>query len=229
MKSLHKVLSFITLCSVVSAQTFNVTVNETDTSQITFGGGAGDALLCKVDEEGNVVGGQPGCYNVQPQPPCTEFAAMGQQNTSFASWKFKGSALYITSLLNDVSPLFNVDIDGNISEVDGAQIGRDSKPFTCFNLFLTEGLDSNVEHTVNLTVKGRSPNSQSSTDETGSFSLISYTYTASNNSVSTSTNSSASNSTNPSGSSDNGNGSERLRITQSSLLLPVLALYFWFS
>ncbi|KAJ8081566.1 hypothetical protein PM082_007411 [Marasmius tenuissimus] len=60
--------------------------------------------ICKFDENGLVLGGQPGCYLIQPQPPCTESAAISQQNTSFASWKFKGSALRITSLLGSISP-----------------------------------------------------------------------------------------------------------------------------
>ncbi|KAF5357374.1 hypothetical protein D9758_005867 [Tetrapyrgos nigripes] len=236
MKSFLKILSFV---AVVSAQSFNVTVNETDTSQITFGGGAGDASLCKFDAQGNqIIGGQPGCYNVQPQPPCTEFAAMGQLNTSFASWKFKGSALYITSLLSNFSPLFNVDIDGNVTEVDGAQIGRDSRAFTCFSLFSVQGLDPTKEHTVNLTIKGSSPNSQlqSTTDDSpfaaGPLSLISYTYTASNDSASTSpsTNSSASNSTDSTGSDNSNatsdNGSDRLATTMFPALVMVLAVYF---
>ncbi|KAF9262317.1 hypothetical protein L218DRAFT_960449 [Marasmius fiardii PR-910] len=177
----------------VSAQNFNVTVNETDTSLVTYGGGAGDANICKLDGNGNVVGAQPGCYNVQPQPPCTEFAAMGQQNTSFASWKFKGSALYIRSLLNDISPTFNIDIDGKVTEADGAQIGKDARAFDCFTLFSVEGLDAGVEHTVNLTVKGASPNRNKTFETggsvtTGPFSLISYTYTASNQTNSTGSN-----------------------------------------
>ncbi|KAG7094699.1 hypothetical protein E1B28_005518 [Marasmius oreades] len=210
MISFFNLLSLVLLLPVaVSAQDFNVTVNETDTTQITYGGGAGDASLCKVDEHGYFIGSQPGCYNVQPQPPCTEFAAMGQQNTSYGSWKFKGSALYIRSLLSDFSPTFNIDIDGKVTEADGAQIGKDSRAFDCFDLFSVQGLDPNIEHIVNMTVKGASPNRNKTLNViTGPFSLISYTYTTNNQ-------------TNSSGSQQRSgsNGSQRLLTTFPEILV----------
>lgn len=46
------------ILSTVHAQ--NVTVTSNDTSQITFGGGAGDASICKLDADGKVIGGQAG-------------------------------------------------------------------------------------------------------------------------------------------------------------------------
>ncbi|KAK1230224.1 hypothetical protein PQX77_006689 [Marasmius sp. AFHP31] len=178
MNSFLRLLTFVSLWSLIQlhvlAQTREVVVNHTDTNQITYGGGAvpDGLLLCKFDENG--------CYNVQPQPPCTESASISQQNKSFASWKFKGSALRITSLLHFLSPIYNVDIDGKITEADGAQIAKDSGPFTCFTLFTIAGLDPRVEHTVNLTVKGASPNRNTTNERDGqvtigSFSLINYT------------------------------------------------------
>ncbi|KAJ8081559.1 hypothetical protein PM082_007404 [Marasmius tenuissimus] len=173
-----------------------------------------------------MLGGQSACYNVQPQPPCTESASISQQNTSFASWKFKGSALRITSLLNYISPIYNVDIDGKITEADGAQIGKDSGPFTCFTLFTVDGLDPKVEHSVNLTVKGASPNRNTTIDRNGqatvlSFSRINYTYTTGDESGSTTGNSTDSN--------GNGNGAQQLHtISAIVLLLSTLALFTGF-
>ncbi|KAK1221609.1 hypothetical protein PQX77_015575 [Marasmius sp. AFHP31] len=180
-----RLLTFLSLVSLIQihvmAQTREVTVNQNDTSQITYGGGAGpNGSLCKY-ENGQLVPGQPGCYNIHPQPPCTESAAISQQNTSFASWKFKGSALRITSLLSNDSPIFNVEIDGKIAEADGAQIGKDSRAFTCYTLFTVDGLDPKVEHTVNMTIKGLSPNGNTTSTRdpdiaiAGPFSLINYT------------------------------------------------------
>ncbi|KAL0564611.1 hypothetical protein V5O48_017433 [Marasmius crinis-equi] len=234
MNSLLKLLTVISLFSFdVIAQ--EVTVNETDTKQITYGGGAGDAPICKISNDGTVLS-KPGCYPVQPEPPCTEFVAMGQQNTSWASWKFKGTTLRITSLLSDISPLFNVDIDGKPTEVDGAQIGKDSLAFTCFTLFSVDNLDPNVEHTVNLTVKGASPNRNKTfemdgRETVGPLSLINYTYTESSNTSSSSGNSSTAGSGSGSSESEsgNGNGVQDLRVSASvsgvTVLLTVLSLY----
>ncbi|KAL0565430.1 hypothetical protein V5O48_016594 [Marasmius crinis-equi] len=231
MNSLLKLVTVVSLFSLgVIAQ--EVTVNETDTKQITYGGGAGNASICKYTDNGTFIGGQAGCWNVQPQPPCTEFAAMGQENTSWASWKFKGSSLRITSLLSDFSPLFNVDIDGKTSEVDGAQIGKDSRAFTCFTLFSVDGLDGNVEHTVNLTVKGASP-SRNTTNErdgrvlVGPLSLINYTYTESSNASSSSSSGNSSAGSGSSGSgSGNGNGSlVSASVSGVAALFAVFALY----
>lgn len=133
-----------------------------------------------------------GCYNAPSM--CTSSAAMGQDAASFASWKFKGkpqtpnrlltsrltvltsrlgSALYITSLLNSMSPEFTVTIDGSAIDVDGARPGF--LPFDCFTLFAKTGLDPNVEHAVNLTIKGPSPNRNMTFPPSTAFSLVNYT------------------------------------------------------
>ena len=125
---------------------------------------------------------------------CTDTAAMGQGGDGFASWKFKGtmphvpvssnvssdatlfigSAITITSLLTSFSSLYTITIDGNGTTVDGAR--PSTRAFDCFTLFSTAGLDPNVEHTVNLTVKGVSPNANTTLGGGGLvFSLVNYT------------------------------------------------------
>ena len=90
------------------------------------------------------------------------------------------SALRIMSLLSEISPVFNIEIDGATTEADGAQIGKGSGPFTCFTLFSVEALDPKVEHTVNLNIKRASPNRNTTNERdgevrVGSHSLINYT------------------------------------------------------
>ncbi|KAK7677861.1 hypothetical protein QCA50_019173 [Cerrena zonata] len=180
------ILSLIAFCIPVftlSANTQNITVGSNDTSQVTLGGGAGDVPICKVDANGNVISEQAGCYNAPSM--CTSSAAMGQDAASFASWKFKGSALYITSLLNSMSPEFTVTIDGSAIDVDGARPGF--LPFDCFTLFAKTGLDPNVEHAVNLTIKGPSPNRNMTFPPSTAFSLVNYTYTTSDGTNTTAT------------------------------------------
>ena len=116
---------------------------------------------------------------------------MSQHAEGFASWKFKGTlyyalisrilliylflgaALYITSLLTSISPEFSITIDGKSTDVDGAK--PELRPYECFSLFSTTGLDPNVEHTVNMTIKGPSPNRDMSVPAATIFSLVNYT------------------------------------------------------
>ncbi|KAK7677873.1 hypothetical protein QCA50_019185 [Cerrena zonata] len=209
---------------ILSASAQNVTVGSNNTSQITFGGGAGDASICKIDPDGKVSPGQPGCYNAPSM--CTSSVAMGQSADGFASWKFKGSALYITALLDSESPEFTVTIDGNSTDADGARPG--TIPFDCFTLFSTAGLDPNVEHTVNLTIKGPSPNRNMTFQPSTIFSLVNYTYTTSDGTNTTTTSTSSGSSPSPS-SSTTGNNSAALEHAQvpgilSAFVLATIAL-----
>ncbi|KAF9458024.1 hypothetical protein BDZ94DRAFT_1271624 [Collybia nuda] len=175
-----------TLVTLSNAQ-HNVTVNNTSPS-IEYEGKVGNALICKIGSDGLLVPGQPGCYNAPSQ--CTEGASMGMGGTSdVASFSFKGSAIYISSLLNFFSPIYTVTLDGNSTDVDGV---RSSGVFICDTLFSQTGLDPNVEHKVRLSAKGPSPNRNTSFAESENkyvFSLLSYTFTADGDNNTTSINS----------------------------------------
>jgi hypothetical protein len=87
---------------------------------------------------------------------------------------FPGIAIYINSLLNDLSPVYTVTLDGQSTDVDGV---RNSLPFTCYLLYSQTGLDPSVEHDVRLSVKGPSPTrNQTIPGSAGAinFSLISF-------------------------------------------------------
>ncbi|KAF9028126.1 hypothetical protein BDZ89DRAFT_776754 [Hymenopellis radicata] len=169
---LGNVFAFVTLfsCLSVALAQNNITVNDTD-SAITYEN-AGDALICKFDSNGTIIGGQAGCYNVLPSN-CTDSVAMSQANNASASFKFKGSAIYINSLQFMFSPLYTVTLDGASTDVDG---WVDDNFFTCARpLFSQTGLDPGVEHEVRLATKGASPsNNESGSDAFGIFSLVSF-------------------------------------------------------
>jgi len=85
-----------------------------------------------------------------------------------------GSAIYINSLLFELSPIYTVTLDGESTDVDGV---RDSRPFFCFTLFNKTGLDPNIDHEIRLSVKGPSPSRNMTVDPDGtsfSFSLINF-------------------------------------------------------
>ncbi|KAH9477740.1 hypothetical protein JR316_0009967 [Psilocybe cubensis] len=129
-----------------------------------YGPGTGDANICRIDSNGNVVAGQAGCYNLPSN--CSDSIAAGQSADSSASYKFKGSGIYITGVLNSLSPVYTVDLDGTSKDVDGVV---DSLPFTCAPLFSATNLDPNVEHTIRLSIKGPSPNRNMTVDPDGKF------------------------------------------------------------
>ncbi|KAF8176093.1 hypothetical protein BJ912DRAFT_930815 [Pholiota molesta] len=195
----------------------NITVNDTDPS-IQYQGGAGDALICKVNPGGTIVSGQGGCYNVPSK--CTASVAMGQSQASAASFCSRskvcraarvcclprdadglylylsprtGSAIYVNSLLFDLSPLYTVTLDGNATDVDGF---RSSATFQCETLFSRTGLDPTVNHTISLAVKSQSPSATASPGASSSsvfvFSLINFIYTAEDSSTSSGTSANAS-------------------------------------
>ncbi|PPQ90524.1 hypothetical protein CVT25_015814 [Psilocybe cyanescens] len=160
------ITGLLSLATVVTAQK-NVTVPVTDPTIQYSGTGTGPALICKVDSNGFVVGGQAGCYNVPSN--CTDSIAAGQSLDSAASFKFKGSAIYITGLLYSLSPIYTVTLDGNSTDVDGV---RASGPFICSSLFSASNLDPNVEHTIRLSVKEASPNRNMTIDPNGQFTTF---------------------------------------------------------
>ncbi|KAF8193049.1 hypothetical protein BJ912DRAFT_1057770 [Pholiota molesta] len=191
-------LAALSLLSPAVLGQHNITVNDTDPA-IQYQGGAGDAPICKVDPDGTIVSG-PGCYNLPSK--CATSIAMGQSQASAASFTFQGSAIYINSLLFDLSPLYTVTLDGNATDVDGF---RTSGTFQCDTLFSRTGLDPTVNHTINLAIKSQSPSATASPGASSSsifvFSLINFIYTAEDASNSSSTASNAStpsNSTAPS-------------------------------
>jgi hypothetical protein len=88
-----------------------------------------------------------------------------------------GSAIYINSLLFDLSPLYTVTLDGNATDVDGF---RTSGTFQCDTLFSRTGLDPTVNHTITLAIKSQSPSATASPGASSSsifvFSLINFMY-----------------------------------------------------
>ncbi|KAH6906449.1 hypothetical protein BKA70DRAFT_408931 [Coprinopsis sp. MPI-PUGE-AT-0042] len=151
----------------------NITVTNTDPSITYEGHNVGNSTVCRY-ENGSLVPGQPGCYNFGPEL-CTETVTMGRRNDSSASLTFKGSAIYINSALNNLSPLYTVTLDGEAEDVDGF---RESRPYTCQPLFSRTGLDPAVDHTITLASKGQSPQDTESLNDAGSnFSLIDFIYT----------------------------------------------------
>ncbi|KAF5382077.1 hypothetical protein D9615_004233 [Tricholomella constricta] len=165
-------ITFLSLVAISYAQ-HNVIVNNTS-PLIQYEGNAADAPICRI-ENGTIVGGSPGCYNFAS--PCTDGVTMGQGGSGAASFSFKGSAVYITSALHNLSPIYTVTLDGKSTDVDGA---RESGPFICSTLFAQEGLDPSMVHQVRLNIKGPSPTRNQSipdSDQRFGFSLISFTYT----------------------------------------------------
>ncbi|KAF9061383.1 hypothetical protein BDP27DRAFT_1429036 [Rhodocollybia butyracea] len=175
---MHKVIIIVlTLTGVALSQ--NITVNETDTSQITLVN-ANDALICQFGSNGTL-GTTAGCYNVVPSS-CTDSVAM-QQNAvnSSATFKFNGTAIFINSLQYQFSPEYTVTLNGESTDVDGYAVPPANSSFSCAApLFSKSGLDKNSEHTIVLASKGRSPSRTDSQTDVGVFSLISFVYTTDN-------------------------------------------------
>ncbi|KIY64445.1 hypothetical protein CYLTODRAFT_401869 [Cylindrobasidium torrendii FP15055 ss-10] len=195
----------------------NITVNETDTTQISFSGRAGDASVCKLDSNGSYIGGQAGCYNLIPSG-CSETVAMAQNaEDAGASFKFNGTAIYINSIQYAYSPLYTISLDGEDTDVDGYV---NNTYFQCSEpLFSKTGLDANTEHTISLTVKGRSPQRTDDTDDgVGIWSLISFVYTPADSKASASSSAEDASSTATQG----GDGASGL--TLSSLSLGIIAM-----
>lgn len=170
-----KLLAVFINISISFAQ-HNITVNDADPS-IHYEGNAGRASLCQIGPNGKPLL-HAGCYLVQPN--CTSSAAMGQGGSGAASLTFRGTALYINSLLNDLSPVYTVTLDGTDTDVDGV---RNSLPFTCYLLYSQTNLDPTVDHVVRLSVKGASPTRNQTihgSENSFNFALINFLYTAVN-------------------------------------------------
>ncbi|KAJ6532744.1 hypothetical protein DFH09DRAFT_1182142 [Mycena vulgaris] len=141
------ILSFI--FAVLADQ--NTTIEDTDVS-IQYSDG-GRISPCAFDADGNIVGGQQGCFN-SGLKNCSSGAHILQQQTSTVSMQFKGSAIYMNALLDDISNTYTVTLDGKSTDVDGVRPGG---PLLCYTLFSQTGLDPAVEHNISLSIKGLSP------------------------------------------------------------------------
>jgi hypothetical protein len=85
-----------------------------------------------------------------------------------------GSAVYVNSLLFDLSPIYTITLDGTATDIDGV---RPSGPFICDTLFSQTGLDPSVDHNIELAIKSVSPNrnqTHGSNNDTFVFSLINF-------------------------------------------------------
>ncbi|KAF8163833.1 hypothetical protein B0H34DRAFT_795480 [Crassisporium funariophilum] len=157
------------------AEDRNITVVNTDPAITYEGPNTGNATICQIDSNGFIQSGQPGCYDVPSM--CAASVTMNMSPSTAASMKFKGSAIYINSVLSSISPLFDVTLDGKTTTIDGV---RDSRRFSCFTLFSATKLDPTVEHTIRLSINGTSPTRDMAIDADGNitlFSLINMTYT----------------------------------------------------
>lgn len=79
-----------------------------------------------------------------------------------------GSAVYINTLLDRTSPLYNVTLDGTTKSIDGF---REVGPSLCTTLFSQEGLDERTEHEISVLVVVFSPSlNETMQNEYGTFS-----------------------------------------------------------
>ncbi|KAJ7154784.1 hypothetical protein C8R46DRAFT_443723 [Mycena filopes] len=147
-------LLFLSLVSLAVADQ-NTTIDDTDAS-IQYSDG-GHTEPCAIGANGTISGG-PGCFNNGPKN-CSSGAHILQAKTSTLSMKFKGSAIYMNALLDDISNLYTVTLDGKSTDVDGFRPGG---ALLCYTLFSQTGLDPTVEHNISLSIKGASPNATSS-------------------------------------------------------------------
>jgi len=190
----RKIATLAILLSVapVLAQEHNVSVPETSPFITYTGRGTGDAPICKLDPNGNLASSQPGCYFIPDQCTSSVAISQNQDHKASASFQFNGSAIYISSLLSDVSPIFTVTLDGSATDVDGV---RPSRNFTCATLFSKTGLDPTVQHNITLAVRGPSGNRNMTQDPNGTqgvFSLIEFVFTDPGTSNSTNSNTTSS-------------------------------------
>ncbi|KAF7334303.1 hypothetical protein MSAN_02391900 [Mycena sanguinolenta] len=182
----------------------NVTIDDTDSS-IQYSDG-GHTSPCTIDADGNFSPGQAGCFNNGPKN-CTSGAHVLQTQTSTLSMQFKGSAIYMNALLDDISNVYTVTLDGNSTDLDGVRPGG---ALLCYTLFSQTDLDPTVEHNISLSIKGLSPtrNTTLGNDNTFFFWLDNFVVTmpggdnTSSSAAISGTVSSSSPSSNPTGTSD---------------------------
>ncbi|KAJ6469466.1 hypothetical protein C8R45DRAFT_1218570 [Mycena sanguinolenta] len=151
----------------------NVTIDDTDSS-IQYSDG-GHMLPCIIDADGNFSSGQAGCFANGPTN-CSSGAHILQTQTSTLSMQFKGSAIYMNALLDDISNVYTVTLDGNSTDLDGVRSGGE---LLCYTLFSQTGLDPTVEHNISLSIKGLSStrNTTLGNDDTFFFWLDNFVVT----------------------------------------------------
>ncbi|KAJ7322938.1 hypothetical protein DFH08DRAFT_1085620 [Mycena albidolilacea] len=144
----------------------NVTIDDTDAS-IQYSDG-GHSLPCAFDAGGNFVGGQPGCFLNGPKDSqnCSSGAHILQKQTSTLSMQFKGSAIYMNVLLDDISNIYTVTLDGKSTDIDGVRPGG---ALLCYTFFSQSNLDPTIEHNISVSIKGLSPARNLTIDNDGTF------------------------------------------------------------
>ncbi|KAF8217745.1 hypothetical protein K438DRAFT_1557477 [Mycena galopus ATCC 62051] len=170
---MRSILFTILLVWTVLAADQNVTIDDTDSS-IHYSDG-GHSLPCAIDAEGNISSGQGGCFN-NGLKNCSSGAHVLQTQTSTLSMQFKGSAIYMNALLDDISNIYTVTLDGNSTDLDGV---RPDGELLCYTLFSQSSLDPTVEHNISLSIKGLSPtrNTTLGNDDTFFFWLDNFVVT----------------------------------------------------
>ncbi|KAJ7698608.1 hypothetical protein B0H17DRAFT_1006583 [Mycena rosella] len=146
MRSALLVLSFI--FAVLADQ--NTTIDDTNPS-IQYSDG-GHTSPCTFDADGNFLPGQPGCFNNGPKN-CSSGAHILQTQTSTVSMQFKGSAIYMNALLDDISNTYTITLDGKSTDIDGVRPGG---ALLCYTLFSQTDLDPTADHNISLSIKGLS-------------------------------------------------------------------------
>ncbi|KAJ7150956.1 hypothetical protein C8R43DRAFT_1107362 [Mycena crocata] len=129
----------------------NTTIDDTDVS-IQYSGG-GHTSPCLFSADGTFLPGQPGCFNNGPKN-CSSGAHILQEHNSTLSMLFKGSAIYMNALLDDISNTYTVTLDGKSTDIDGVRPGG---ALLCHTLFSQSDLDPTVEHNISLSIKDVSP------------------------------------------------------------------------
>ncbi|KAJ7201605.1 hypothetical protein GGX14DRAFT_464392, partial [Mycena pura] len=79
---------------------------------------------------------------------------------------FVGSAIFMNALLDDISNIYTVSLDGKSTDVDGVRPGG---ALLCYTLFSQAGLDPTVEHNISLSIKGLSPKRNTTLDNDDTF------------------------------------------------------------
>ncbi|KAJ7253715.1 hypothetical protein B0H12DRAFT_1116331 [Mycena haematopus] len=164
---------FILFLAYAALADQNVTIDDTDSS-IQYSDG-GHTLPCAIDAEGNITPGQAGCFN-NGIKNCSSGAHILQTQTSTLSMQFKGSAIYMNALLDDISNIYTVTLDGKPTDLDGVRPGG---ALLCYTLFAQSSLDPTVEHNISLSIKGLSPtrNTTLGNDDTFFFWLDNFVVT----------------------------------------------------
>ncbi|KAJ7636940.1 hypothetical protein FB45DRAFT_907793 [Roridomyces roridus] len=190
------VLTFVPLAVLAD---HNVTIDDTD-PVIQYTGSGGHSTPCELSSSGQILS-QPGCFSNGPQN-CTSGAHILQEQTGTLSMQFKGSAIYMNALLDGISNTYTVTLDGVATDVDGVR-NTAGGALLCYTLFAQTNLDATVEHNISLSIKGLSPdrNTTLGNDNTFFFWLDNFIVTTPDEDTSSSPNGSASGSTSATGSS----------------------------